>query len=60
MADKLPSGIGESAGIYWDLKLRTEDSIRVLDVLPGRRDDEIEVSLRVVTLASKPRYEALS
>lgn len=60
MADDLAPGARRTAGLYIDLELRTDDSIRVVDVLPGRRDDEVKISLRVVTLRSKPRYEALS
>lgn len=36
------------------------DWVRVLDILPGPRDSELDLHLRVVDLAHRPKYEALS
>ena len=38
----------------------SETFIRVLDLLPGRRHQQVEVILRVVDLADRPTYTALS
>lgn len=46
--------------LYDDLTLASANSIRVLDVLPAKRDDEVRTTLRVVSLDSDPVYEALS
>jgi hypothetical protein len=40
--------------------LEHPDSIRLLHLLPGLFEDEIQVELREVTLSQQPRYEALS
>lgn len=46
--------------LYAGLKLPSEGSIRLLDIAPGQQKTPIEVSLRVVSLDSRPQYEALS
>ena len=57
---------GTSAGtehlddLYRELRLATSDSIRVLEILPGKLDTKMRVTLRVVSLDANPHYEALS
>lgn len=60
MSHQQPSGEDELAELYRSIGLKTETSIRVLDLLPGRRGTEIRISLRVVDMSSGPDYEALS
>ena len=47
-------------GLYHDLALASADSIRILYLLPGQWNEEVQVVLRVVCLSSNPEYEALS
>lgn len=49
------------AALYRSLSLHDGDfSIRVMHLLSGVEHDELPVNLRVVSLSSKPHYEALS
>jgi len=45
---------------YQHRQLQNTDSIRVLHLLPGAFDDDINVELAEVTLSRSPPYEALS
>lgn len=40
--------------------LTTPKDIRLLDILPGRGDEPLSISLRIVNLDAQPDYEALS
>lgn len=46
--------------LYISLRLADGHCIRVLDLLPGTRNEEVRITLRVVDLRSRPPYEALS
>ena len=59
MTDSLGDGVNRSAKLYQAVGLPDEDSIRLLDLLPGTHK-EIRANLRTVSLSSKPQYEALS
>ncbi|CAO2648886.1 Nn.00g098350.m01.CDS01 [Neocucurbitaria sp. VM-36] len=50
-----------SSAIYSRLLLNSDrDEIRLLEILPGDWDQDIECTLRVVSLADNPSYRALS
>lgn len=50
-----------STSLYRILRVNTQKrQIRLLDLHPGRRDEILECTLRVVNISSQPSYEALS
>ena len=60
MEDEVASEHKRSSDIYRGLQLTRPDAIRVLDLLPGKCDDELRITLQVAFLNSEPKYEALS
>lgn len=60
MSPNASSSDSAKAKLYHDLPLGDGDNIRVLDLQPGRAKDKLRGRLRVVSLSSKPDYEALS
>jgi hypothetical protein len=47
------------AAIYLDLDT-AHDSIRLLDILPGEKNEPLRCVLRSVQLTDNPEYDALS
>ena len=60
MESNASSSNAARAKLYHDLPLGDGDDIRVLDLWPGVWRAKLRGRLRVVSLSSKPRYEALS
>lgn len=54
------AGERSKSAIYRPLPLPTPRSIRLLTILPGKRSDIVQCTLRVVDLEDDPPYEALS
>lgn len=53
------SSPNQIAQVYQSLPVN-DNTIRVLDILPGRKEDHLQVRLRNLNLNSNPRYDALS
>lgn len=54
------SGNNEPSNIYPPVRLSGNRNIRLLKLLPGRWDEQIEASLQAASLEDAPRYTALS
>ena len=52
--------MADTSELYNEVRLQTPDSIRVLEILPGRHAKPVSVVLRAVCLNTSPQYEALS